>query len=206
MPATGQYAVDFSVLADQNPWSDANFTVRSGGTTRIASGLQRPNTSTIYAYTGGTYDGTAIEVAAEINATAVDDEVMMGALDQNGDGFLIRVQPTAVIVLVYDNYVVVDSFGSATPTWVSNDIYTFKVTKGSPNSVVAKRNGSTITLSASTYSLSLATLEAIWNLQAENVGASAVKSIAVVSGLVTAAAYVPPIGITDQRLNTLLRM
>lgn len=181
--ATGEIAVNFAVLGDSNPWTNANFTIRSGGTTRIASGVLRPNTTTFFAYTGSSYDGGAITVSAEINASAVDDEPVLGALDGNGDGIMLMVRPTQVVVIVVDNYVVVDSAATASITLTADDLFTFTLTKGAPNSFSATQNGSPITLSASTYSLTLATLEATWEVKSENVGTAAIKSLAVVDGL-----------------------
>lgn len=186
--ATGEYAFNFNGQANENPWVEAGITVRSGGTTRIDTNVLRPNTTTIFAYTGGTYDGGPVETALEVNASAVDDECLLGALDENGDGFLLEVRPTTVFVLVLDNYVVVDSNGTASITLAADDLFTFRVVKGSPNSYSATRNGSAITLSATTYALALGTLEAVWSVKAENVGTAAAKSLAVVDGLVVASA------------------
>lgn len=183
--ATGDVAVNFAVLGDANPWTDADFTVRSGGTTRVASGVLRPNLTTFFAYTGGTYDGGPITVSAEVNASASSDEPVLGALDENGDGIMLMVQPTQVVVIVIDNYVVIDSGGTAAITLTADDLFTFTLTKGSPNTYSATHNGSPLTLSASSYSLTLATLEATWELKSENVGTSAIKSLAVVDGLST---------------------
>jgi hypothetical protein len=182
--ATGQCAVNFAVLPDENPWVDADFTVRNGGTTRIASGLVLANTTGIFAWTGTpTYDGGAITCSMEINVTAADDESLCGALDENGDGFLLEVSPTAVFVLVLDNYAVIDSNGTAAITFATDDLFTFTVTKGSPNSYSATRNGVAISLSATTYSLALGTLEAAWSITFGNTGVGAIKSLAIVDGL-----------------------
>jgi hypothetical protein len=204
--ATGEYARNFATPeADENPFVDANFTVRSGGTARIASGLLRPNTTTFLAYSGAlSYDGGAVEVSAEVNATADDDEVLIGALDENGDGYLLRIRATAVIVLVYTAYAVVDSFGSAAVAFSADDLYSFRVTKGAPNTVAATRNGSAITLSASTHTHptgALGTLQAIWNLKAEDVGSAAIKSLAVVDGLVVGGGTDTPIDVTAGSLT-----
>jgi hypothetical protein len=181
--ATGDYAFNFNGQANENPWVETGITVRSGGTTRIASNVLRPNTTTFFAYTGGTYDGGAITVAAEVNASAVDDEPVLGVLDGNGDGIMLMVRPTQVVVIVLDNYVVIDSAATASVTLTADDLFTFTVTKGSPNSFSATQNGTPITLSASTYAVTLATLEATWELKSENVGTAAIKSLAVVDGL-----------------------
>lgn len=189
--ATGEFAVNFNGAGNQNPWSNANFTVRNGGTTRIDTNVLRPNTTGFFAYTGSAYDGGSVSVSAEVNAVADDDEVCIGSLDQNGDGFVLRIRSLTVVVLVLDNYAVVDSFGSGAAILSADDLYAFTVTKGSPNTVAATKNGVTITLSATTYSLTLATMEAIFQLKAENVGTAAVKSLAVVDGL-SAASGSPP--------------
>lgn len=181
--ATGECSVNFAALGDSNPWSNASYTVRSGGTTRIASGVLRPNTTTFFAYTGSAYDGGSISCGMEVNASAVDDETQCGALDQNGDGIMIMVRPTQAVIVVLDNYVVIDSAATVSFTLVADDLFTFTLTKGSPNTFSATRNGSALTLSATTYSLTLATLEATWQLKSENVGTAAVKSLAVVDGL-----------------------
>lgn len=181
--ATGEVAFNFATQSNENPFVDPLFTARVG-TTQIASGLLKVNSAaSLIAYTGSTYDGGSITTAIEVNATAVDDECLLGALDQNGDGYLLRVGPTSVIVLVYDNYAVIDSAGSATITFTANDLFTFTLTKGSPNSYSATRNGSAITLSQTTdATLTLATLESIYGGKNENVGAAAIKSFAVVDG------------------------
>lgn len=183
--ATGQCAVNFAPLSDVNPWTNASYSVSSGGTTRVASGVLRPNTTTFFYYSGASpgYSGSAITVSAEVNASAVDDEPVIGALDENGDGFMMMIRPTQVIVLVLDNYVVIDSNGSATITLAADDLFTFTLTKGTPNSYSATRNGVAISLSATTYPLTLSTMRATWEMKAENVGTAAVKSLAVVAGL-----------------------
>ncbi len=180
--ATGEFAFDFSGQGDENPFVDANFTDLVA-TSRIASGVLRPNLTTILAYSGSAYDAGPITVSAEVNLTASDDEVLLGVLDENGDGIMLRVGTTGVIVLIYDNYAVIDSNGSATTTFTPDDLYGFTVTKGSPNSYAATKNGSPLTLSATTYSLTLSNLRAAWSLKSENVGLSAIKSLAVVDGL-----------------------
>jgi hypothetical protein len=185
--ATGQYAINFGTpLADQNPWVDAAWTKRSGGTDKIASGLLRPNTTAFYSYTGAAYSGSSITIGVEVNAAATDDEVVGYITDSSGNGFGIQIAPTIVVVTVLTAWVVTDSVGTASITLGTNDLFTFQVTKGTPNTVAVTRNGSTLTLSTSTYSLSLPNpLEGGLCPKAENVGLSAIKSFAIVSGLST---------------------
>lgn len=181
--ATGEFAFNFATQGNENPFVDASFTARLG-TTQIASGLLKANSAaSLIAYTGGTYDGGAVSVSLEVNATAADDECLLGALDQNGDGYLLRVGLTSVVVLVYDNYAVVDSAGSGTIVFVTDDLFTFTLTKGSPNSYSATQNGTPITLSQTTDTLTLATMEAVWGAKFDNAGLAAIKSLAVVDGL-----------------------
>lgn len=182
--ATGEYAVNINGVSDINPYVNGNLTNISGGTWRVASNVLRPNTTCFYAYTGSSYDGGPVAASAEINATASsDDEVCFGSLDENGDGIMLMVRTTQVVVIVLDNYVVIDSAATASITFTADDLFAFSLTKGSPNSFSATQNGSPITLSASTYSQTLSNLRAVWQLKAENVGTSAMKSFAVVDGL-----------------------
>jgi hypothetical protein len=146
--ATGQYAINFGApLADQNPWVDAAWTKRSGGTDRIASGLLRPNVTAFYSYTGATYSGSSITIGIEVNAAATDDEVVGYITDSSGNGFGIQIASTIVVVTVLTAWVVTDSVGTAAITLGTNDLFTFQVTKGTPNTVAVTRNGSTLTLS-----------------------------------------------------------
>lgn len=183
--ATGQCSVNYAVLGDANPWTNADYTVSSGGTTRIVSGLLRPNATGFFYYSGAapSYNGGAITVSAEVNAAATDDEVYLGSLDENGDGIMLEVGPTAVFVLILDNYVVIDSAGTAATTLTADDLYSFTMTKGSPNTYSATKNGVPLSLSQTSYSIALGTMRATWSLIFGNVGASAVKSLAVVAGL-----------------------
>lgn len=183
--ATGECSVNYAPLGNVNPWTNASYTVSSGGTTRVASGVLRPNTTGFFYYSGTSpgYDGGSITVAAEVNASAVDDEPVIGSVDQNGDGIMMMIRPTQVVIVVLDNYVVVDSAATATIALTADDLFTFTMTKGTPNTFSATRNGVAITLSATTYSATLATMRATWELKAENVGTAAIKSIAVVDGL-----------------------
>jgi hypothetical protein len=73
---------------------------------------------------------------------------------------------------------------------VTNDLFRITVTKGSPNTVAVTQNGTPVTLSASTYSLTLATLEASYGIYNNNVGTGAIKSLSVSDGLVTGGAMV----------------
>lgn len=181
--ATGEYAFDFSVQSNQNPFSNANFTAGLGAA-QISSGLLQPNSSCLYLYTGGTYDGGPVESSVEINATAAtDDEALVAVLDENGDGYALEVRPAGVVILVYTAYAVVDSAGTGTITFTANDLFNFKVTKGTPNTYIAKQNGSTITLSQTTDTKTLSNLRAGFGLNDNNVGSGRIKSFAVVDGL-----------------------
>jgi hypothetical protein len=192
--ATGEYAFNFAAQANQSPFTNANFTDLLAGHAQISSGLLRQLSFADYlvGYTGGTYDGGPITVSAEIDATGDGDEVLLGALDQSGDGLLLRVGPSSVAVLVYTGFAVVDSAGTGSATLSASDLYAFTVTKGSPNTYSATRNGAPITLSQSSEAKSLGTLRAVWGHIAGNVGASAIKSIAVVDGLSAGIATVSP--------------
>jgi hypothetical protein len=182
--ATGQVAVNFVGTTDENPWVDSNFTVRSGGTTRIEGDLLKPNAGTGYfAYTGGSYSGDTIVVSAEVHSVGSFDECYIGALDENGDGIMLWVSLTNVFVVIIDNYTEVDSAGSASNTFVADDLFEISITKGTPNTYSVKKNGTPLSISASSYAKTLSNLEATWSLVNGNVGASSFKSIAVVSGL-----------------------
>lgn len=189
--ATGQYAINYAVLGDANPYSNSDFT-NVTGTVRISSGLLRANADWIGKYTGGTYDGTAVGVGFEVNASPLNDEVYGGVLDQNNDGFLLRIRPTGCFVFVYTAAALVDSFGSGSFTLATDDLFTFTCTKGSPNTVAVTRNGSSVTLSQSTYTKTLGNLAGAMQIVNGNVGAGAIKSFAITTGLSVASAKAPP--------------
>lgn len=194
--ATGEFAFNFATAGDENPFVDPSFTDLLAGDAQIASGLLRQVGFQDYlmAYTGGTYDGGPVGASVEVNASGSGDEVLVGALDENGDGFLLRIRNGQAIVLVYTAYAIVDSNGSNAITLATDDLIEFTVTKGSPNSYAATQNGSPLTLSATTYTKSLSNLRAVWGHIAGNVGASAIKSLAVTDGLaVSGSSYTLPV-------------
>jgi len=183
--ATGEFAFNFATQGNENPFVDASFTDRLASDAQISGGLltQVGFAHYLVAYTGGTYDGGSITASVEVDATAVDDEVLVGALDENGDGFMLEISPTAVFVLVYTAYAVVDSVGTASITFTADDLFEFTLTKGSPNTYSATQNGTPITLSQSSEAKTLGTMEAVWGFNVGNAGLGTIQSLAVVDGL-----------------------
>jgi hypothetical protein len=183
--ATGEFAFNFATHGNENPFVDANFTDLLAGDAQVNGGvlIQTGFAHYLMAYTAGTYDGGPVTVSAEVNATASDDEVLLGVLDENGDGFVLEVSPTGVFVLVYTAYAVTDSAGTAAITFTADDLFTFAVTKGSPNTYAATQNGTPITLSQSSEAKTLSNLRGAWGFNVGNVGAGSIKSLAVVDGL-----------------------
>jgi len=184
--ATGQYAFNFNGQSDQNPFSNANFTaVLSPGTGQILSNLFQHDSGfnhAIYAYNGtsGAYAGTPVTSKFEVHASGVGDSAVGGCLDENKTGFLLEINGTAYRITYYLTGTQNDIVTSGTlGSFTADDLFEITVTKGSPNTLSCKQNGSTITLTTSTYTATLSNMTAVFGLFPDNTGATSVKSFAV---------------------------
>lgn len=192
--ATGDYALDFSGLSNQNPFSNANFT-NIQNTMQVFSGLLShiAYASATIAFTGGTYDGGNVVAKAEVHdCGGGDDWVRIGVVDGNNTGYWLEMNGTAAYISYYANGAYDSVVGTATmPTFVADSNFEIEVTKGSPNAIAVRRNGSNVTFTASTHTATLGAMRAEWGIIPNNAGACTFKSIAV-DGLVTASATSDP--------------
>lgn len=184
--ATGEWQHDFTSDANEAPFVDSSFT-NVLNTMRIDSGVLMPSAGVEgrVKLTGVTYTGSSITVLAEVNDAGNNggDWLQFGALDENNDGIFLEMQGqgNTMYLSFYDNNAYSAVIGTATLTsFAANDLFSVAITKGTPNSVVVQQNGTPITFSTSTYTATLGTLGAVWGGIDGNIGASKIKSIAVV--------------------------
>jgi hypothetical protein len=151
--ATGDHAFDFT--GDQEPFSDASFTKRSTAEARIVSGNYRNVGGGTGAYTAHTYGAQTfagsgdVTIKIEVNDCNITGDGCFGLIvDGTGAGYWMEVRGSLVSVEYTTNYGINGntSVGYANDnTFSAGQVYSLTLTRGSPNTLVMKRDGTTIT-------------------------------------------------------------
>lgn len=180
---TGEYAINFATESNENPWVDANFTLRTAATGRIESGVLTGSTTCWYEHSGGAYDGGDVTAKMELGATSGGgDYARCGCLDENGDGYVFSAGDSSSNncgILRYDNWVYAAVVQLTTVgTLASGSEIAITVTKGSPNTIVVTHNGSQIQ-STTDSGATLGTVHAGLGTVNGNVAGTTIRSFAV---------------------------
>lgn len=148
--ATGQYVLDFKAESPEDPWSDANWTVRTGGFA-ITSGSPnylRPDpggldyTTNLASYEGSTYAGSTWSVRVECGS--LSDRISLFIGNSGGAGYSFRFVGSSAVIQRHEYWA--NGINAAIRTASSfsvaaGDVVEFSLTAGSPNTFKMKKNG-----------------------------------------------------------------
>ena len=187
--ATGDFSYDFT--GSQDPFSNSSFTADEAGTAqgaKIVSGELRASSSDsakrMYRYLDTTFATSGdITVKIEVASVSGNDKASAAILGADGIGYLLTITGfQAFVYYTTDFGATVTNVGQLSDGWTAGDIFSLTLTRGSPNTLTMKRNGSTLTptLGGTTHTATLAsTLYAAIGLTPENNNATGVGSFAM---------------------------
>jgi len=188
--ATGDHVYDFT--GNQDPFSNASFTADEAGTAegaKIVSGELKPSSSDsaqrAYRYLDKTF-ATSGDITAkiEISSVSFQDQAQVMILGSNGIGYKLKHTGYALSVVYTTDFGQTDSVsvGSSDPGWTAGDVFSLTLTRGSPNTLIVKRNGTEVppTTGGTTHTATLAsTLYAALGFRPENNNGTGIGSFAM---------------------------
>lgn len=179
--ATGSFSIDFSVLSDTNPYTNANLTEIGAGRGKILSGVYRwasgasSRTAQIY---NGTVSGN-LAAKIEFNTAAGSGDAIAAIIcDTSGNGYAaVCNSATSLSLIRISALAQADVLGSGNPAASAGDVIELQLNQTSHLLEVYK-NGSTLSISA-TDSTVTAGLKPGFMAIADNTGNATIKSFAL---------------------------
>ena len=188
--ATGDFSYDFT--GSQDPFSNSSFTADEAGTAqgaKIVSGELRASSADsaqrTYRYLDTTF-ATSGDVTAKIEVASVFNQDRAQVLILGSDGVGYKLNMTGFVTAVYyttdfgeTNAAAV---GDLSDGFTAGDVFSLTLTRGTPNTLVMRRNGSVLTPTSggSTHTATLAsTLYLAIGLKPESGNATGIGSFAM---------------------------
>mgnify|MGYP000957642709 CR=1 FL=1 len=179
--ATGSFSIDFSVLSDTNPYTNANLTEIGAGRGKILSGVYRwasgASSRTAQVYNGTVSGNLAAKI--EFNTAAGSGDAIAAIIcDTSGNGYAaVCNSATSLSLIRISALAQADVLGSGNPAASAGDVIELRLNQTSHLLEVYK-NGSTLSISA-TDSTVTAGLKPGFMAIADNTGNATIKSFAL---------------------------